>query len=106
MIQRGDCPGLTLKAFRKSFFGSLDGNGSIETRIAGFVHFAHTAGSDGVQNLVGAAAGSRGKGHIWPPTNLPANRSASRSSFGSSRVSGSKAGRRPALLRRANARLV
>jgi hypothetical protein len=65
MIQRGDGPRLTLKALRKSFFGNLDGNGSIETRVAGLVHFAHTTGSDGVQNLVGAAARSRNKRHIW-----------------------------------------
>jgi hypothetical protein len=67
MIQRGDCPSLTLKAFRKSLFGNLDGNGSIETRVTGSVHFAHATGPDGVQNLVGAAARSRSKGHISSP---------------------------------------
>src|SRR5260370_35922147 len=59
MIQRGDCPSLTLKTFRKSLFVNLKGNGSIEARVAGFVHLAHATGSDGVHNLVGAAARSR-----------------------------------------------
>jgi hypothetical protein len=65
MIQRGNGPSLTLKALRKSFFGNLDSNSSIETRVAGLVHLAHPTGSDGVHNLIGAAALSRNKGHIW-----------------------------------------
>ncbi len=42
----------------------LDRDGAIEARIAGFVHFAHAARSDGGDDLVWtqASAGSKGQG--------------------------------------------
>ncbi len=63
MIQRAHRPSLTLKAFRKSLFGNLDGDDPIEAFVASFVHFAHTARPDGVHYFVGAEARSWLKGH-------------------------------------------
>ncbi len=63
VIERGDRPRLTLKAFRKRFFGLLDGNHAVEARVASFVHLSHATSADWIQNLVWAETRSGRKGH-------------------------------------------
>jgi len=60
MAQAGDGLGLTLQAFPQ--LGApgqvgrqdLDGDRAPEARVLGAVHLAHTPGSDGAEDLVGA----------------------------------------------------
>jgi hypothetical protein len=41
----------------------FDRHDAIQTYVAGFVHFAHAAGTKGGQNFVRSEAGSRLEGH-------------------------------------------
>ena len=45
MIQRRNGPRLTLEALAEVFLGNLDGNGTLQPRIHGAIHFAHPPGS-------------------------------------------------------------
>ena len=59
MIQAGDCfcfavePLAQLGSVGEMSGKNLDGDDSVETRVAGFVHFAHSARTDSGENFVG-----------------------------------------------------
>ena len=58
MIERGDDSRFALEAFGEIFFRDFDGYDAVETRVAGFVDFAHASGAEGSQDFVGAETGS------------------------------------------------
>jgi hypothetical protein len=69
MRQGGDGPRLALETLfqigiRREVGGNdLDGNGTVEARIARTVHFSHAAGADGRLNFIRTKSGSRTKRH-------------------------------------------
>ena len=52
-----------LEALGEVFLGNLDGDSTIQPRVAGFVHLAHPTRADGRENFVGSEAGSRSQRH-------------------------------------------
>ena len=69
MREGGDSFGLTFEAgvcgrLAREFGGeNLDGDGAIEPRVSGFVDFAHTAGAQRRNDLIGTESGSGGERH-------------------------------------------
>ena len=63
MIQRGDGAGFPIEALAELLGADLDGDYSVEPRIAGFVHFPHAAGADGREDLTGTESKPVGKWH-------------------------------------------
>ena len=59
VIQRCDGLRLFLEALAELLVRHLDGDGAIEPRVAGSVHFAHAAGTNGREDFVRAEASAR-----------------------------------------------
>jgi len=62
VIERGHGLGFTLEALRELFPRDLDRNVAIQTRVAGAIDLAHTAGANGRENLVRAELVTSRKG--------------------------------------------
>ncbi len=54
VVQGGHRPGLALEAFAELLGGDLDGDRTVEPRVARPVHLARAAGSDGGEDFVRA----------------------------------------------------
>src|SRR5262245_46261781 len=65
MVQRGDGSRFPLEALGELLLRSLDGYDAIETRVASFVHFPHSARADRREDLVRPELGSWG--HLSGP---------------------------------------
>jgi hypothetical protein len=59
MVQGGDSVRFALESFGELFFGNLDGDNAVQSRVAGFVDFAHAACTEGIRDLVGTQTSSR-----------------------------------------------
>jgi hypothetical protein len=66
MIQRRDGMGFALETLAESDVTLLDGDDTIQARVARFPHFAHPACPDGCKDFVGAEFRTCGQGHpVW-----------------------------------------
>ena len=63
MIDRRNRARFDLKPFGKLAGQQFHRDNTAEPRISGLVHLAHTARTDGCQDLIGAQSGSGSKGH-------------------------------------------
>ena len=70
VLERGDRAGLALESRAPLRIGRhvgrqhFDGDRAIEPRVAGLVDFAHPAGAERREDLVGAEAGAGGESHV------------------------------------------
>ena len=73
MIQGRNDAGFPLEALpglgivRKMRGQDLDGDGALQTRVAGAIHFSHAACSQRRLNFIGAKFCARGEGHLCEP---------------------------------------
>ena len=80
VVQRGNRPGLALKARTRggvrhhALRQDLDRHVAIETKVAGTVHLAHAAGADRGAQFVGAEPRAVGQSHRIEPHHSPAIR--------------------------------
>ncbi len=58
MIQCRDGASLTLESLGVLSLEALDGDDTIDARVAGLPHLAHAAGADGSNQLVGSESGA------------------------------------------------
>jgi hypothetical protein len=54
MIQLRDCASLTLEPLRELLLRNLDGHDAIQPRVTRLIHFAHTTGANGREDLIRA----------------------------------------------------
>ncbi len=59
VVEGGNGASFAFEAFGESFGHDFDGDGAIETGVAGFVHLAHAAGADERDDFVRSQTGSR-----------------------------------------------
>lgn len=59
MIQRGDGSGFPLEALAELLSADLDSDRAVQAGVAGFVYFAHAAGANRRDDLVGAELRAR-----------------------------------------------
>jgi len=64
MVERGDYASFTLESFVEPFGGNLNGDITVQARIASAVDFAHAAGTDRGKYFVGAEFFARRKRHV------------------------------------------
>src|SRR5579859_3577109 len=71
MIERGDCFSFALETLAALRIGgemrrqNLDGDASVQARIACAVHFPHPARAERGKNFIRAELGARGQRHQW-----------------------------------------
>jgi hypothetical protein len=66
VVRCGDGAGLALKTLCELRVREFDRDNPVETGVAGFPHFAHSACADGCQQFVGADVSTWCSGHGQP----------------------------------------
>src|SRR5215471_14228592 len=71
IIQRRNGSGFAIEALAELFLGNLYGDDTIQPCVTSLVHLAHTAGANGVEELIRSQASSGRKRHDLSDFTLP-----------------------------------